>query len=49
MHLGKVQLDELTMDRSQRMRIDWALTHTGTWIDPTATDQPSAACPAPYG
>ena len=29
------QLDQLTMDRSQRMRIEWALAHTGTWIDPT--------------
>ncbi len=28
------QLDDLTMDRSQRMRIEWALNHTGTWIDP---------------
>lgn len=29
------QLDQLTIDRSQRMRIEWALDHTGTWIDPT--------------
>lgn len=29
------KIDHLTMDRSQRMRIDWALNHTGTWIDPT--------------
>lgn len=25
---------ELKMDRSQRMRIQWALDETGTWIDP---------------
>ena len=29
------RLDQLPMDRSQRMRIEWALSHTGTWIDPT--------------
>ena len=29
------RIAELTMDRSQRMRIDWALNQTGTWIDPT--------------
>lgn len=28
------QLDQLPMDRSQRIRIVWALAHTGTWIDP---------------
>jgi hypothetical protein len=22
------------MDRSQKMRLDWALNHNGTWIDP---------------
>jgi 8-oxo-dGTP pyrophosphatase MutT (NUDIX family) len=29
------QLAELPMDDSQRMRIDWALHHDRTWIDPT--------------
>jgi 8-oxo-dGTP pyrophosphatase MutT (NUDIX family) len=29
------QLAELPMDNSQRMRIDWALHHDRTWIDPT--------------
>jgi hypothetical protein len=28
------QLDELPMDRSQRMRIDFGLNQTGTRIDP---------------
>lgn len=28
------RLNGLTMDRSQRMRIEWALTHEETWIDP---------------
>jgi len=28
------QLDGLPMDRSQRMRIEWALNHADTWIDP---------------
>jgi 8-oxo-dGTP pyrophosphatase MutT (NUDIX family) len=28
------QLDKLPMDRSQRIRIDFGLTHTGTRIDP---------------
>lgn len=28
------QLDGLPMDRSQRMRIEWALNHAETWIDP---------------
>lgn len=27
-------VDTLTMDRSQRLRIKWALTQQGTWIDP---------------
>ena len=27
-------VDALPMDRSQRMRIDWALHHDTTWIDP---------------
>jgi 8-oxo-dGTP pyrophosphatase MutT (NUDIX family) len=27
-------IDELKMDRSQRMRIQWAVNETGTWIDP---------------
>ena len=30
---------ELQMDRSQRMRIEWALDQQRTWIDPPATDQ----------
>lgn len=25
---------QLTMDRSQRLRLDWALNQQGTWIDP---------------
>ena len=29
------RLAQLTMDRSQRTRIEWALAQTGTWIDPT--------------
>ena len=29
------RIAELTMDRSQRMRLEWALNQTGTWIDPT--------------
>jgi 8-oxo-dGTP pyrophosphatase MutT (NUDIX family) len=28
------EIDGLGMDRSQRMRIRWALDQTGTWIDP---------------
>ncbi|WP_375430168.1 NUDIX domain-containing protein [uncultured Friedmanniella sp.] len=28
------RLAELKMDRSQRMRIEWGLTHADTWIDP---------------
>lgn len=28
------QIDDLKMDRSQRMRIQWAVDETGTWIDP---------------
>src|SRR3954453_5914256 len=28
-------VDGLTMDRSQRMRIRWAIDQPGTWIDPT--------------
>ena len=28
------QVDELQMDRSQRMRLGWAMSQTGTWIDP---------------
>lgn len=27
-------LDSLKMDRSQRLRIEWALNQQGTWIDP---------------
>lgn len=27
-------IDELNMDRSQRMRIQWAVDQEGTWIDP---------------
>lgn len=27
-------IDELKMDRSQRMRIQWAVNEIGTWIDP---------------
>jgi 8-oxo-dGTP pyrophosphatase MutT (NUDIX family) len=27
-------IDGLQMDRSQRMRIQWAINETGTWIDP---------------
>lgn len=30
-------IDELEMDRSQRMRIQWAVNETGTWIDPTGS------------
>jgi len=26
---------DLTMDRSQRLRVEWALTQQGIWIDPT--------------
>lgn len=29
------QLHQLTMDRSQRMRIEWALAHDEPWIDPS--------------
>jgi len=29
------EVAQLTMDRSQRMRLDWALSQRGTWIDPT--------------
>ena len=29
------KIPDLNMDRSQKMRLDWALNHTGTWIDPT--------------
>jgi 8-oxo-dGTP pyrophosphatase MutT (NUDIX family) len=32
--IDRDQLTELPMDRSQRMRLDWGLNHTGTWIDP---------------
>lgn len=28
------KIDDLTMDRSQRMRIRWAIDQPGTWIDP---------------
>jgi len=28
------QVPQLHMDRSQRMRLEWALTQAGTWIDP---------------
>lgn len=28
------EIDDLKMDRSQRMRIQWAIDETGTWIDP---------------
>lgn len=28
------QVSTLPMDRSQRMRIEWALAQNGTWIDP---------------
>src|SRR6478752_7036182 len=27
-------IEALRMDRSQRMRIQWAVNETGTWIDP---------------
>lgn len=27
-------ISDLQMDRSQRMRIDWASSQIGTWIDP---------------
>jgi len=27
-------LDTLTMDRSQRLRLQWAINQQGTWIDP---------------
>lgn len=29
------QVDKLQMDRSQRMRLEWAIAQRGTWIDPT--------------
>jgi 8-oxo-dGTP pyrophosphatase MutT (NUDIX family) len=29
------QVVQLQMDRSQRMRLEWALAQHGTWIDPT--------------
>lgn len=29
------KIPDLNMDRSQKMRLDWALNHTGTWIDPS--------------
>ena len=29
------QVPQLEMDRSQRMRLEWALAQQGTWIDPT--------------
>ncbi|HET9648306.1 MAG TPA: NUDIX domain-containing protein [Microlunatus sp.] len=29
------KIADLPMDRSQRMRVDWATSQTGTWIDPT--------------
>ena len=29
------RVDQLQMDRSQRMRLEWALGQHGTWIDPT--------------
>ena len=29
------QIPKLHMDRSQRMRLEWALAQHGTWIDPT--------------
>src|SRR3954471_17768275 len=29
------QVPQLHMDRSQRMRLQWALAQHGTWIDPT--------------
>ena len=29
------QVAQLPMDRSQRMRLEWALAQQGTWIDPT--------------
>jgi 8-oxo-dGTP pyrophosphatase MutT (NUDIX family) len=29
------QVAQLQMDRSQRMRLEWALAQQGTWIDPT--------------
>ena len=28
------EIDDLKMDRSQRMRVQWAIDETGTWIDP---------------
>ena len=28
------QVDKLRMDRSQRMRLEWAIGQHGTWIDP---------------
>ncbi len=28
------KIPDLNMDRSQKMRLDWALNHNGTWIDP---------------
>lgn len=29
------QVGQLQMDRSQRMRVEWAIGQQGTWIDPT--------------
>lgn len=29
------QVDQLQMDRSQRLRLEWAIGQQGTWIDPT--------------
>ncbi|MGL5823803.1 MAG: NUDIX hydrolase [Nocardioides sp.] len=29
------KVSELPMDRSQRMRLEWGLNHTETWIDPS--------------
>jgi len=29
------RIPELPMDRSQRVRLEWALAEPGTWIDPT--------------
>jgi len=33
--IDRDQITDLPMDRSQRMRIEWGLTRSGTWIDPS--------------
>ncbi|MGL5827174.1 MAG: NUDIX domain-containing protein [Nocardioides sp.] len=33
--IDRESLSDLVMDRSQRMRLEWGLAHTETWIDPS--------------